>query len=308
MGRLPGFDYRKPFFYMVTLAKREGIAPFGSILAGDPVCDANGAYSYHMLNAIGEAFSKTIAAFHERWRCLNPIECFCVMPDHLHLLVRLLPVQDPVPLGSIVLQLEKALATDYWRVMGGGSGPVFKREWHDWIVKRDGQLATFTRYIRENPMRAWLRKRNARYFGEVRKVKFIGREWFAYGNLAILELPEIAPFRCSRKLVRGGAGWNGHVARASRIGPGGAGMGTFMSPCEIECGRAIGIAGGKWIVLSPEGFGPRWHPPREKERFCAAGRMLYLSAYAAMARQPTKAELYHRCHEMGDWMVEALSG
>ena len=60
MGRLPGFDYRKPFFYMVTLAKREGIAPFGSILAGDPVCDANGAYSYHMLNAIGEAFSKTI--------------------------------------------------------------------------------------------------------------------------------------------------------------------------------------------------------------------------------------------------------
>ena len=306
MGRLPGFDYRKPYFYMVTLAKREGIAPFGAILAGDPVRDANGAHRYHSLNEIGAAFSMTIAAFHERWRCLGPIECFCVMPDHLHLLLRLLPVPKPMPLGSIVFQLEKALSEDYWRAMGGGSGPVFKREWHDWIVKREGQLATFTRYVRENPMRAWLRKRNARYFGKVRKVDFIGREWFAYGNVGILELPVVEPFRCSRSLPRDGAEWKGHVARASRIGPGGAGMGTFMSPCEVECGRAIGLAGGKWIVLSPDGFGPRWHPPREKERFCAAGRMLFLSAYSAMARQPTKAELYNRCHAMGDWMMAAL--
>ena len=306
MGRLPGFDYRKPLFYMVTIAKRNGIAPFGRILACDPACDSGGAYRYHSLNAIGEAFAKIIASFHEKWRCLYPIECFCVMPDHLHLLIRLRDMPDGVSLPVIVLQLERALAAEYWRLAGGGEGPVFKREWHDWIVMRDGQLAEFTRYIRENPMRAWLRKRNARFFGEVRRVEFIGREWFAYGNLDILKLPEIVPFRCSRTLVRDGAEWKANVARASRIGPGGAGIGTFMSPCEIECGRAIGLAGGRWIVLSPEGFGERWHPPREKERFCAAGRMLYLSAYPAMARQPTKSELYRRCHEMGDWAVEAL--
>lgn len=27
-------------------------------------------------------------------------------------------------------------------------------------------------------------------------------------------------------------------------------------------GHAIGLAGGRWIVLSPEGFGERWHPGR----------------------------------------------
>ena len=39
----------------------------------------------------------------------------------------------------------------------------------------------------------------------------------------------------------------------------------------------------------------------------AEGRMLFLSLYAAMDRMPTKQELYHRCHEMGDIAVEGLN-
>lgn len=100
--------------------------------------------------------------------------------------------------------------------------------------------------------------------------------------------------------------WNALVEASSRIGPGGAGVGTFMSPLEKECGNAIAVSGGKWVVLSPEGFHDRWHPPREKERFCADGRMLFLSLYASMDHTPTKQELYHSCHEMGDIVVEVL--
>ena len=79
-----------------------------------------------------------------------------------------------------------------------------------------------------------------------------------------------------------------------------------MSPLEKECGNAIAASGGKWVVLSPEGFYDRWHPPREKERFCAEGRMLFLSLYPSMDRLPTKQELYRRCHEMGDLAVAGL--
>jgi hypothetical protein len=79
-----------------------------------------------------------------------------------------------------------------------------------------------------------------------------------------------------------------------------------MSPLEKECGNAIAASGGKWVVLSPEGFHDRWHPPREQERFCSEGRILFLSLYAAMDRTPTKQELYQRCHEMGDIVVEGL--
>ena len=184
--------------------------------------------------------------------------------------------------------------------------PKARGDRHDWIVKRDGQLAAFTRYIRENPERAWLRKRNAQYFGMVRKVSFLGREWFAYGNTALLELPALFAVKGHRVTKRGSPEWNALVEGCARIGPGGAGVGTFMSPLEKECGNAIAAAGGKWIVLCPEGFSERWHPPREKERFCADGRMLFLSLYSVLERMPTKAELYARCHEMGDLAVAAL--
>ena len=174
-------------------------------------------------------------------------------------------------------------------------------------MKRDGQLATFRRYILENPMRAAMRRKNAQFFSSARRVSFLGREWFAYGNAEILRLPELVPIKGHRTTPFGSPEWNALLATASRIGPGGAGVSTFMSPLEKACGNAIAKAGGKWIVLSPEGFSARWHPPREKERFCAQGRMLFLSLYEASTRKPTHKMLYERCHEMIDLVMATLS-
>ena len=148
--------------------------------------------------------------------------------------------------------------------------------------------------------RAALRRANARFFQQVVPVDFLARRWFAYGNRALLDLPVLVPFKGHRATAEGSPEWNALIESAARIGPGGAGVSTFMSPLEKACGNAIARAGGALVVLSPEGFGPRWHPPREKERFCAAGRMLFLSLYEATARQPTRKELYDRCHEMVD--------
>ena len=88
----------------------------------------------------------------------------------------------------------------------------------------------------------------------------------------------------------------------------GAGVGTFMSPCEKACGNAIYKAGGSIVVLSPEGFAPRWHPPRNKESLCAEGRLMFLSLYEPSAARPDNATLYRRCHEMGDAVVAGLRG
>ena len=141
-------------------------------------------------------------------------------------------------------------------------------------------------------------------------VLFFQLHYFLQRNLhlqdLILQLPVLEPMRYSRKLVEGSDEWNAAVSRAERIGPGGAGVGTFMSPCEKECGNAIFTEGGSLIVLSPEGFAPRWHPTRNKEALCAEGRMLFLSLYEPQAARPDNATLYRRCHEMGDLAVAAL--
>ena len=321
MARLFDFDYKSPFFYMVTLKRLDGLADFSQI--GDD--------GRLVKSAITRAFESVIESFHLKWRCIEPISPFVVMPDHIHLLVKIKDVIPRKSLAVLTWQLARDLSKEYWRIASGRSrlpqnpgtqqssrvlrgaaapapkpAPIFSQSWHDWIVKRDGQLAAFRRYIRENPERAALRRRNAKYFGAVRRLTFLGREWFAYGNDALISLPMLLPIKGHRSTAQGSAEWEASVSAASRIGPGGAGVSTFMSPLEKACGNAIAKGGGKWIVLSPEGFGPRWHPPREKERFCAQGRMLFLSLYAADTHKPTKKMLYDRCHEMIDLVCEKL--
>ena len=317
--RLSGFDYTRPYYYMVTLRRLDGLAAFSAI-------DATGVVE----NAITRAFHAIIKNFHLQWYVVEPIWCYVIMPDHIHLLIKLAAGEKRLALGTIVHQLMRALARGYAaqteqggakqaaqaeqggaKDACGASGrsvaPIFSRDWHDWIVKRDGQLDAFITYIRENPVRSWLRKSHREYFQRVNEIDFLGRKWYGYGNAALLDLPVLEPFRCSRKWVEGGPEWCEAVARASRLGPGGAGVSTFMSPCEKACGHALGLAGGRWIVLSPEGFGERWHPGRQYERYCAEGRMLFISLWPEMTREPTKAELYQRCHEMGDIVMEKLA-
>ena len=328
--RLKGFDYKRPYFYMVTIKRSQGFPDFARVI-GNP------ASHYLETNAITRIFVDIIKTFHNTWYCIEPITCFAIMPDHIHFLIKIRDVEKRVSLAVIVRMLMRALEKGVMRWLAeppcaqlleeegrrcaqriaedGRSSAcyrsvgshLFEFDWHDWIVARDGQLAAFTRYIRENAERSWLRKSHREYFQRVNEIEFFGRKWYGYGNAALLELPVIEPFRCSRKWVESGAEWQEAIARAERIGPGGAGISTFMSPCEKACGHAIGTSGGRWIVLSPEGFGERWHPGRQYEKFCAEGRMLFISLWPAMTREPTNAELYRRCHEMGDLVVEGLA-
>ena len=332
MFRLKDFDYKSPYFYMVTIKRMDGLLPLSEI-------GPKGLVE----NELTRAFNAIIQSFHLKWRCLEEISPFIVMPDHIHLLIKIKPVDGRQSLGRYIYQLEKALAIAYWKIVGadetapsktqlsttiksatssdllastssdpegsasGGSvRPIFDKSWHDWIVKREGQLAAFRRYIKENPTRAWERRANARFFQRVAAVEFLERRWFGYGNPEILRLPMIVALKGHRATKEGSPDWNAAIEAASRIGPGGAGVSTFMSPLEKACGNAIAKAGGKLIVLSPEGFSSRWHPTRNKERFCTKGNMLFLSLYEATARQPTRQELYHRCHEMIDLAIEKL--
>ena len=316
MGRLPGFDYKRPFFYMVTVKGARNAPDKTGFAAAAPQLQFSRLEEGGALadTALTPVFRAVIERFHETWWCIERIRYYVIMPDHLHLIIKMRDVDGRVSLAVVVRQLLKRLEAEGQKALQKAaahqpgiaeaapqphSQPLFEKDWHDWIVKKEGQLEAFRRYIAENGPRAWLRRENRRFFTEVRRVNFAGREWRAYGNAAILELPVIEPFQCSRKWAKDGLEWREAMGRAERLGPGGAGVGTFMSACEKECGNAIFKAGGALIVLYPEGFGERWHPPRNKEALCAKGRMLFLSLWEASAKKPDNATLYKRCHEMG---------
>ena len=119
MKRLKGFDYKKPYFYMVTLKRLAGLLAFSQITEEvEPPKDAKGRPCYLIANEITRAFASVIIGFAAKWRGLAPIDCFVIMPDHIHLLIRILDTGDQLPLGSYVHQLMRALAVEYWRVTG----------------------------------------------------------------------------------------------------------------------------------------------------------------------------------------------
>jgi len=306
--RLVGFDYSRPYFYMVTLKTTRAAKPLSAIVEPG-VCQ---------LNAITRAFVRVIRHFHEGGRAIEPIECFSIMPDHIHLLVKIGANPDHLRLEAIVSQIVSMLESCYAEVTGERC-LVFEAAWHDWIIAKKGQLKAFTKYIRENPKRHWLRKSNARYFGRVREVDFLGRKWWAYGNVELINLPVLEPIQCHRHYKPGMPEWEAWLGRARRIGDGGAGVSTFMSACEKACGHEIALAGGKFIVLSPENFPPaegeavcaegwktRWHPSARLEPACARGDLLFITLYEPLGRQATRSELYQRCHEMGDLVRAGL--
>ncbi len=165
--RLQGFDYTRPYFYMVTLRKCAGVPAF---------CEICGQPERHwtIQNAYTRIFAREIQLFHETWLCIEPITCFAIMPDHLHLLLKIRDIPDRLSLPRLVWLLRRRLEAAVFApdgawasntptanhnhpfnpagrsVAGGRSAGrhLFEPDWHDWIGKRDCQRAAFTHYIR----------------------------------------------------------------------------------------------------------------------------------------------------------------
>ena len=78
MARLFDFDYKSPYFYMVTLKALKEAEAFSKI-------GPTGLIE----NEITKAFNTVIRNFHLKWRCLDEISPFVVMPDHIHLLIKI---------------------------------------------------------------------------------------------------------------------------------------------------------------------------------------------------------------------------
>ena len=80
---------------------------------------------------------------------------------------------------------------------------IFEADFHDWIVKKEGQLAAVRTYIRENGPRAARRRANRQFFTRARQIDFRGGRYWAYGNEALLELPAIVAIKGHRRPMGG---------------------------------------------------------------------------------------------------------
>ena len=135
--RLPGFEYRGPYRYFLTFCtyqRRELIRTSDT---------ARMVIRHFRRTARREAFA---------------ILAYCLMPDHVHLLV------EGTAADSDLRRFVKGAKQSSGRVHSRiHDGRLWDEGYHDRILRKDSDVRQIVRYILWNPVRAGLTTRPAQY-------------------------------------------------------------------------------------------------------------------------------------------------
>lgn len=289
MARRYNFDYTTPYFYLITLNARKGVAPF-SVLTSE---SGSGIHE----TSLTRKFISVITWLNRKaYLRRMEIRNYVIMPNHLHLIIKIHDSSKPLSVIEVVNKLLSTLSNAYCdHLTLPRDTPVFEPEWHDWIVTGKDELEIFTDYVMNNPKRALFRQTNpAACYPQLFPGKAI--TWTCLGILSPKTTPVRAPVICSRTITPGSPLWQAWEEFARRLGPGTLAAGTFMSPCEKMVREAVLKAGGGILHLIPRGIAPKGHASAEDEPLLAAGRLTVMTPFAYEQRTLTAKELHDRCH------------
>lgn len=158
--RLPGYDYRKPGYYFVTIGTYQQQLLFGEVI------DAR----MH-LNPLGEIVKRHWIIIPQNVRFIN-LDRFVIMPNHMHGIVHIMNKaleipEEPFPTAeikenslSVIMRTFKAAVTrSANRELVDPPVKIWHRSFHDRIIREQESLDDVRFYINNNPKR-WWEKRN----------------------------------------------------------------------------------------------------------------------------------------------------
>jgi len=145
--RLAGYDYGQAGWYFVTIITKDRRPLFGHITAEGLVVPTP------LGVVVGQCWHEVAA----RYAQLHA-DCWVLMPDHVHLLLGLLPATPRVPAKSLgqLVGAFKAACTRLGRPWLGGQN-LWQRNYHEHVVRTALDLENHRQYVRENPRR-WVAK------------------------------------------------------------------------------------------------------------------------------------------------------
>jgi REP element-mobilizing transposase RayT len=293
-------DYRDPFFYMITITTHQRRPWFG-------VCENNAC-------VLSPAGLLVRDLWHRISRDYPQIELstFCLMPDHLHGLVRVTDrMEQPV---GVAIRAFKSQCTSALRTHHGDDTlTLWNPGYNDRVVWRRGSLRAYTRYILDNPRRYCLKKAHPELFRTVTGLRHPSlpqnSNWDGYGNLFLLDRPEKLALRVSRKAAASEI----TALREEILAEAAQGtiiVSPFISPGEREIATAILAAPvGDVILLKPDGFPPLFKPNGRYFDLCVQGRLLILSSsvIAVHGGTPLTRETCLALNAACDHIAEALT-
>jgi REP element-mobilizing transposase RayT len=110
-----------------------------------------GAGACHLADPrIAEVVAQALRFFdHRRYQ----LRAWCVMPNHVHVVLRLFPGQS---LAAVLHSWKSFTAKEANRILGT-TGRFWQREYYDHLVRDEAECARIVRYVIENPAKAHLR-------------------------------------------------------------------------------------------------------------------------------------------------------
>ena len=154
--RLKGYDYSSPGYYFVTFntkVRRENILCSISGHVG-PAPLGGSSPPIITLTQAGKILCGLIENVDQAY-CNAQIDCYAIMPDHVHLLIYLRPVRNDPPRGagptgrkSSLPQIINTLKSLTSKRIGY---PLWQEGYHDHIIRNDADLYAARQYIQNNP-------------------------------------------------------------------------------------------------------------------------------------------------------------
>jgi len=136
--RLPGYDYRLPGYYFVTICTKDRQSLFGSI---------DGQQMH--LNSFGRAVEHCWLDLPNHYRCT--LDAFVVMPNHVHGIIIIPDAQHPLTEIARGFKTFSAAAANRLRQSPGAT--LWQRSFYERIIRTERDLENVRAYIRLNPER-----------------------------------------------------------------------------------------------------------------------------------------------------------
>lgn len=267
-------DYSAKSIYHITLLKSPEMPAFGS-LAGDWRIPASAPGSPYIASSpLGRAVKETLRELPLIHPALK-LYSYALMPDHLHLLIRVEADLDEI-LGRKIGRFKDRVNK---RV---GSTGVFAPGFNDQIVTSARKLNVIFDYLRSNAQRLAIRRSHPDFFTCANNLVIEGLQCQAYGNIHLLDNPfkdQVVVHRAdsAESFAKMKEQWLYTAAN------GGVLVSPFISPREKEVREEAERNNGRFILITNAPLAERQKPAGRNFDLCAQGRLLIIAPMTAMA-------------------------
>ena len=303
--RMYGHNYSVPGTYEVTMVVAHRRPVFGEIIGSTK--DGSDRPRLKPSQLGQTVLDSEIPKIHHYYPMVD-IWQVCLMPDHLHMIIR---INQPLPIGKhlgiIIGAFKGGVSRAWWQMETTVSAasaveprpPLFEPNYNDHILMRDGQLENWKRYLRDNPLRYMMRREYPNLFQRALCVTIGDIRYSAFGNMLLLRQPEkllvLFHRRTDGEPTENTDFWRTESQRLiSAANSGDVLVTPGVSECEKRMKKMALEQGLRLIHVQSDPIGRYWKPERSRFEACARGTLLILAPWPEDL--PTFSSDYERFH------------